>query len=108
MAHAAFRIRNTGLAQEPVRDCIAPHRGLAGLILELGQDLSVALIVHASLERFPLAHIAFDRFRSLVVRIVDVLNHGLAGMQLVRVGHVMQEQKQIVGTSCERLIHPRD
>ena len=36
-----------------------------------------------------------------------MLNHRLAGMQHMRVGHVMHEQQQIVRTRRERLIQAR-
>ena len=82
----------------PCGDGVAPDLGLAGLIFELMQNFREALIVDVVFERFPVVHIGLDGLGALVVRIVDGLNDGFAGVQLIGIGDVVQEEQQVVGT----------
>src|SRR5215813_672238 len=80
---------------------------MAGLVPELRQNLSVSLLINLALERLPLSNESPGPGRALVVRIIDVLDHGLTRMEDVGIRHVVHEQQQLVGTGCERLVHPR-
>src|SRR5450756_201281 len=92
-------------AQKPVVDGIAPHLRLAGLVVELGQDVVVAAVVDASLERLPLVNVAIDGVRSLVMRIVEMLDHRLAGVKFVGIGNMVEEEQQLVGTGFQGFVH---
>ena len=59
------------------------------------------------LQRRPLLDQLRCLFRSLVVAVVDVLNHSLARVQLVRVRHVVEKHQQIVRRRLQRLINLR-
>ena len=93
---------------EPRIDGVAPNFGLSSLILELRQHVVVAGFVDLPAQRSPLANVAFHHRRAVVVRIVDGLDHRLAGMQLVCVWDVMEEEQQVVGTSRQRFEHCGD
>src|SRR5271157_4633104 len=80
VADPALRICNARFAEEPVRDRIAPHIGLAGLIRQLLQHLLKSRLIHASSERLPLLHEPGGRPGAVVVRVVKELDDSLARM----------------------------
>src|ERR1017187_7945674 len=105
MSHAAFGIRDPGGAEEPVIDGVAPDLRLPRLVVELGEDFVVAAVVDAAVECLPLANVVIDRGRALVMRVVEVLDYGLAGVQPVGVGNVVEEEQQIVGAGFQGFVH---
>ena len=48
--HASLGVRNSGGAQEPTRDRVAPELCGAGLIFELRENLAVPFRIHTALE----------------------------------------------------------
>src|SRR5450631_433916 len=84
-------VRNAGQAVYPVADGVAPDEGLSGLVLEARQDVAVAIFVDVTLQHFPLRDEVAGPIRAVVVRIVNVLNYRLPGMQYIGVGHVVEK-----------------
>ncbi len=84
--------------KNPVVDGVTPHNRLRRLILEPGKDVAITLVVHVAPQHLPLLNEILRAVRALIVRIVNVLNHGLARVEDVAVGHMMEEQQEIVGT----------
>src|SRR6185312_3633222 len=98
-------VRNSGGAEEPVVHVIAPNLSVGGLVFELLQNGSPPLLIHPSVQEPPFLWRPASLRRTVVMRIVNVLNHGFARMKHVSVGHVMHEEKQVIGTSRERFVH---
>ena len=106
MSDASARIGYARNAGEPIADGVPPDDGMPSLVLEPRQHLRITLLIHLALERTPLPHHGFRLLRAIVVRVIDVLNHRLSGMQRVSVGHVVEKQKQLVGSSLRGLVEP--
>ena len=75
--------------------------------VEVGEHFLVALFVDAAFERLPIVDQPFGVAGTFVVRIVDVLDQRLAGVEHVVVGHVVHEQQQLVRAGFERFVDAR-
>ena len=81
---------------------------MAGLVLQARALIFVKLRIDFAFERRPLFAELRRFFRALVVDVVDVLNDGLARVQLVGPWHVVEEEQQIVGRGGGGLEHLRN
>ena len=105
MAGAAFFVGDSAQLQEILHDGVAPDDGVAGLVFEAVAHMFVELGIDAAFERRPLvATNSRGLRRALVVAVVDVLDDGLAVVQLVGVGHVVEEEEQVVGGGGQGLV----
>ena len=91
MIDTPLHVGDFGNPREPRVHGVAPDHGLPGLVLELREDLVVAALVDQAFERFPLVDVSGHGLGAFVMRVVNGLDHGLAGFQLVGIRHVMQE-----------------
>src|SRR5579875_4098915 len=82
VSDAAFFVSDAGGPLEPLADGIAPDDGMACLIGEPLEDFGVALLIHAAFECLPLLDEMGCIFGALVMGVKDVLDDGLARMQL--------------------------
>ena len=85
-------------------DRVAPSHGLSGLKLEARQDVAVAFLVYVSCEILPFSNEILSLLCALVMRIVDVLDHGFSRLQHMAVGHVMEKEEEFVGTGGQRFV----
>src|SRR5262249_54052414 len=86
---------------------VAPDDGLPGLIFQLREDFLISTIIHSAFEFLPIARALRNAVRTVVMRIVERLNHGLPGVQLIRIRDVMHEKHEIVRTILNRLVELR-
>src|SRR5262249_15735963 len=86
-------VGNAGGTPEPVRDCISPNNSVPTLVLKPIQHSLVTLIVHSPFELLPVTSELLRSFCSCIVGIVNGLDHRLAGVQFVGVGHMVKEQE---------------
>ena len=68
---------------------------MPGLVVEPRQHRLVTLVVNAAFQRTPLPHQIFRLCRTFVVRVINVLNYRLSGMQPVSVRHVVKETEAV-------------
>src|ERR1051326_4678888 len=59
-------------------------------------------------QRLPLVDICRCALGAGVVRVVDVLHDRLPGAETIRVWQMMEEDDQVLGRGCDRLVHLRD
>src|SRR5262249_61699587 len=90
------------LAQEPVANRVAPNLGMASLVPQPRKAFSVALFINLAFERLPLSNESLSLPGALVMRIIDVLDHRLTGMQNVRIRHMMHDHQHLIGPGCKR------
>ena len=102
--HTALLIRYAGHAKEPVTDGIPPDDGVSRLIFKSCQNVRVTLLIYAAAERFPLTDVLRGAFRTFVMGVVNVLDHGFAGLQHARVRNMVEEKEQLVRSGFRRLI----
>ena len=107
MPNSPLRIRDSGFFEEPIVDGVAPDDGLPGLIFQLHEDFLISTLIHSAFKCLPIARVLRNALRTVVMRIVELLNHRLPGVQLIRVRHMMHEQHEIVRTILQRLIELR-
>jgi len=79
VAHAVQLVGDAGPVVEELIDNIAPDDGVAGLEVELVEDVVVAWGVNLALDTGPLAWVRVCGFGAGVVRVVEVLDYSLAG-----------------------------
>ena len=93
MPDAAAVVGNAGSFRKPIADGIAPDNRLAGLVLETLQCIFIRLRIDAAPEGLPL----YDQFcrllGTIVVRIINVLDHRFAGMEFVGVRNMVKEKQ---------------
>jgi hypothetical protein len=93
MAGAAFVVGDAGFFQKIVADGVAPDDGVASLIFETCENVVEALRVNVALQRFPLVDEFGDFGGAFIVGVVNILDDGFLGVELVRVGNVMEEEQ---------------
>src|SRR5215469_9504469 len=102
--YTAFPIGNSGKAEDPVRNRVAPLCGFTGLELKSRENVLEAIVVDVSLEGLPFWHEIGSFLCAFIVGVVEVLHQGIAGVEDVSIGNMVEKQQQIVGTVGERLV----
>ena len=108
MAGASFRIGDSGKAQEIFANGITPNDGVAGLVFKASKGCGVAVAVNQTLQRLPLLHVIGCSLCAFVMRIINVLDDGFAGMKHVSVRDVMEKEQQLVGRRSWRFVELRN
>lgn len=104
VAHAARGVGDAGEGVVELRDGVAPDDGVAGLVLEAEEHLVEPLLVDEAGEGAPARGEGGGGGGAGVVRVVEVLDHRLAGLQHVRVGHVVEPEEEVVGGGRDLLV----
>ncbi len=82
-ADATLLVGNSGPLHEPAANRIAPHLGVPGLEFEPLEHFTESFVIDLPFERPPLVDQRGGLFRSVVMRVVEVLNDRLTGVQFV-------------------------
>ena len=98
MAHTPARIRDSRRFEEPVAYRIPPDDRMSCLVFEPFQHRFVSRLVYLALQLPPALRERLRPRGSVVVRIVNVLDHRLSRVQNIRPRHVVEKQKQLIGT----------
>jgi hypothetical protein len=99
MAHTPTRIWDSRRFQEPVAYRIPPDNRMSCLVFEPFQYRLVARLVYLALQLPPTLRECLRARGSIVVRIVDVLDHRFSRVQNVRPRYVMENSSSSSGQS---------
>ena len=85
--------------RQVLHDGIAPDNGVAGLVLEASEHVGIEGGIDFALEGLPVGDKACGLGGAVEVFVVKSLDDGFAIMEFVRIGNVVEEEKEIVGGS---------
>ena len=108
MAGAAVVVGDSAELEEVLSDGVAPDDGVVGLVLKAREHVGVEFRIDAALQRRPVRDELCGLRGAVVVRVVEILDDGFAVVKLVSVGHVVEEEEQVVWSGGGGLVDLRD